>query len=60
MLTQDISLPLDPEKVFKQVIKLVPTFRQINEKHSLALNNMKIRQGTNFPPLHKEVFDVDT
>ena len=50
------------EDKFCKLIGIIPIFNYINQKHSMALNSMKMQNANvvhEFPPLHKEVFDLD-
>ena len=50
------------EDKFCKVCGVIPVFRYINQKHSMALNSMKMQNAEvvkEFPPLHKEVYDLD-
>ena len=50
------------ENTFCKLMGIIPVFRYINQKHSMALNSMKMQNAqviSEFPPLHKEVYDLD-
>jgi hypothetical protein len=49
----------DFETLFISLMKRIPIFREINAKHAMELNNMKMSSPETifkFPELHKEVF----
>ncbi|XP_064604169.1 probable nuclear hormone receptor HR3 isoform X2 [Liolophura sinensis] len=49
----------DAEGLFCQLLNTIPTLKQINEQHCMALNSIKMRspkKAEDFPPLHQEVF----
>ncbi|KAK3587111.1 hypothetical protein CHS0354_023564 [Potamilus streckersoni] len=48
------------DNLFAKLMGTIPIFRRINEKHSMALNNMKMQSMDamkDFPELHKEMFN---
>jgi len=49
---------LDHDDLFMRTMNTIQIFRDINAKHAVALNSMKMSSGeVKFPPLHEEVFD---
>lgn len=51
----------DPDAKFQQLMGLITMFRRINEEHSRALNNIRMKSpeefNREFPDLHKEIYD---
>lgn len=51
----------DFENKFARLLSVIPVFRNINRKHAMALNGMKMQRASvieDFPELHKEIFDI--
>lgn len=51
----------DFESKFARLLSVIPVFKNINRKHSMALNGMKMQKASvidEFPELHKEIFDI--
>ncbi|XP_053377081.1 uncharacterized protein LOC123529961 isoform X2 [Mercenaria mercenaria] len=51
----------DYESKFARLLSVIPVFRNVNAKHSMALNAMKMQKASvveDFPELHKEIFDI--
>ncbi|XP_060576196.1 ecdysone-induced protein 75B-like isoform X2 [Ruditapes philippinarum] len=51
----------DYESKFARLMSIIPVFRNVNRKHSMALNGMKMQRAnviSEFPELHKEIFDI--
>lgn len=51
----------DYENKFARLLSVIPLFKTLNMKHSMALNNMKMQNPPavkEFPELHKEIFDI--
>ena len=49
------------DDTFARLLSLIPVFRQVNKKHSMALNSMKMQKAPvigEFPELHKEIYDI--
>lgn len=51
----------DYEDKFARLLGIIPVFKAVNKKHSMALNGMKMQKAPviqEFPELHKEIFDI--
>lgn len=49
----------DFENKFARLLSIIPVFKHVNRKHSMALNGMKMHKApevSEFPELHKEIY----
>lgn len=52
----------DYENKFCRLLGVIPVFKHINMKHSMALNAMKMQKDPvieEYPPLPKEIYDIE-
>jgi len=52
----------DYENKFARLLGIIPVFKNINKKHSMALNAMKMQKHPvidEYPALPKEIYDID-
>lgn len=52
----------DYESKFARLLGIIPVFKHINKKHSMALNAMKMQKDPvieQYPPLPKEIYDIE-
>lgn len=51
----------DYENKFARLLGIIPVFKNVNKKHAMTLNSMKMQKApviNEFPELHKEIYDI--